>query len=69
MNRAASHAFGDICKKASISEIKAHDLRHTHATSLLKLGTSPKMVQERLGHSSMSITLDIYYHVVPRILE
>ena len=64
-----SHAFGDICKKAGISGIRFHDLRHTHATFLMKQGTSPKVVQERLGHSSISVTLDIYSHVVPGMQE
>ena len=64
-----SHAFGDICKKAGISGIRFHDLRHTHATLLMKQGTSPKVVQERLGHSSISVTLDIYSHVVPGMQE
>lgn len=43
--------------------IRLHDLRHTHATLLLKVGVHPKVVQERLGHSSIQVTLDIYSHV------
>ena len=46
---------------------KFHDLRHTHATTLLKMGIHPKVVQERLGHSSVSVTLDIYSHLIPSI--
>jgi integrase len=42
-------------------------LRHAHATALLKAGTHPKVVQERLGHASIKITLDIYSSVVPGI--
>jgi len=42
---------GDICRKAAIDGISFHDLRHTHATLLMKQGTNPKVVQERLGHS------------------
>ena len=42
-----------------------HDLRHYHATALLKAGINPKIVSERLGHSTVSITLDIYSHVLP----
>jgi site-specific recombinase XerD len=64
-----SHAFCDICKKAEIDEIRFHDLRHTHATMLMKQGTNPKVVQERLGNSSISVTLDIFSHVVPGIQE
>ena len=64
-----SHAFGDICWKAAISGIRFHDLGHAHATMLMKQGTSPKVVQERLGHSSISVTLDIYSHVIPGMQE
>jgi integrase len=64
-----SHAFGDICKKTGISGIRFHDLRHTDATLLMKQGTSPKVVQERLGHSSISVTLDIYPQFVPGMQE
>lgn len=42
-----------------------HDLRHTHATLLLQQGVHPKIVSERLGHSSVGITLDLYSHMVP----
>ena len=44
---------------------RLHDLRHTHATLMLKQGVHPKVVQERLGHSTISITLDTYSHVTP----
>jgi integrase len=46
-----------------IPRIRFHDLRHTHATELLRAGVQPKVVQERLGHSSISITMDVYSHV------
>ena len=44
--------------------IRLHDLRHTSATLALAAGVHPKVVQERLGHSSINITLDTYSHVV-----
>ena len=47
------------------SQVRFHDLRHTHATHLLEQGVHPKVAQERLGHSSISITMDIYSHVLP----
>jgi integrase len=47
------------------SPYRLYDLRHTHATLLLKAGVNPKIVSERLGHSSVRITLDIYSHVLP----
>ena len=46
-------------------EVRFHDLRHTYATLLLTKGVHPKIVSEMLGHSSVSITLDIYSHVIP----
>ena len=46
-----------------------HDLRHTHATLMLKAGVHPKIVSERLGHASIGITLDTYSHVLPGLQE
>ena len=51
------------------AHIRIHDLRHTHATLLLKAGVHPKVVSERLGHASVAITLDIYSHVLPGLQE
>ena len=48
-----------------LSEIRLHDMRHTHAVLLLLAKIHPKVVSERLGHASISITLDIYSHVLP----
>ena len=47
--------------------IRLHDLRHTMATAALQAGIHPKVVQERLGHSSIAITLDTYSHVAPTL--
>ena len=52
-------------KKIGLNKTRFHDLRHTHASWLLQLGENPKVVQERLGHHDVSITLDIYSHVIP----
>lgn len=57
--------FKMAIKKAGVPQIRFHDLRHTHATILLQLGEHPKVVSERLGHSSVTITLDTYSHVLP----
>ena len=46
-------------------KLRFHDLRHSHASQLLRQGVSAKVVSERLGHSSIGITLDIYSHVLP----
>jgi integrase len=50
-------------------ETRFHDLRHTCATLLLSQGTHPKMVQDLLGHATISITLDTYSHVLPNMQE
>ena len=49
--------------------MRFHDLRHTHATHLMRQGVPPKVVSERLGHSTVGITLDIYSHVMPDMQE
>ncbi|TCS80341.1 site-specific integrase [Tepidibacillus fermentans] len=64
-----SRGFNKIIKKAEITPIRFHDLRHTHATLLLEQGVHPKIVSERLGHSSINITLDTYSHVLPNMQE
>ena len=45
--------------------LRFHDLRHAHATHLLSSGVHPKVASERLGHSKVGITLDLYSHVLP----
>ena len=50
-------------------KVRFHDLRHTHASQLLRAGISPKVVSERLGHSTIGITLDVYSHVLPGMQE
>lgn len=58
--------FKPLLKKCRISEdFTFHGLRHTHATFLLQKGVNPKIVQERLGHSSIKETMDTYSHVLP----
>lgn len=58
-----ARAFTKLIAKAGVSKIRFHDLRHTSATLLLASGEHPKVVQERLGHSSITETLDRYSHV------
>lgn len=60
-----SEVFTAAVKQAGLPAIRFHDLRHTHATHMLAAGVHPKVVQERLGHSSIKITLDLYSHVTP----
>lgn len=52
-------------RKSGLPQVRVHDLRHTAATIMLTEGVHPKVVQEMLGHSSISVTLDIYSHVAP----
>jgi site-specific recombinase XerD len=57
--------FKPLLKRAKLPDIRFHDQRHTSATLLLSQGVHPKVVQERLGHSQISVTLDTYSHVLP----
>lgn len=53
--------------KNKLREITIHGFRHTHATLLLEAGVSPKVISERLGHSSIQVTLDLYSHVTKKM--
>jgi integrase len=65
-NNLARREFKEILKVAGLSDkFSPYSLRHTCATLLLLAGEHPKVVQERLGHSNISITMDIYSHVLP----
>jgi len=57
--------FHKVAKSVGLPKLRFHDLRHTHATLFLQQGVHPKIVSERLGHSSIAITLDTYSHVLP----
>ena len=46
-------------------QVRFHDLRHSAATLLLAQGVHPRVVMDLLGHSSISVTLDTYSHVIP----
>ncbi len=63
--RKITRHFKTLLLEAGLPNIRFHDLRHTSATLMLQCGVHPKIVQERLGHSSIGITLDIYSHVIP----
>ncbi|MCP3773750.1 tyrosine-type recombinase/integrase [Paenibacillus sp. MZ04-78.2] len=56
-------------RELNITPIRFHDLRHTSASLILKIGVHPKIVSERLGHSSVTITLDTYSHLLPNMQE
>jgi len=57
--------FHGLLRKAGLPDIRVHDLRHTAASLHLLKGTHPKLVQEMLGHSTITLTLDTYSHVAP----
>jgi integrase len=61
--------FDRAVKAVKVPRIRLHDLRHTHATLALRAGVHPKVVQERLGHANISITMDTYSHVLPDMQE
>jgi integrase len=61
--------FKSIAAAAGLPEIRFHDLRHTAATLMLSQNIHPKVVQERLGHSDISLTLNTYSHVLPGMQE
>lgn len=56
-------------ERAGSPKMRFHDLRHSMATILLAAGVHPKVVQERLGHSSIKITMDVYSHVLPSMQD
>ena len=64
-----SAAFRRLCKSASLPVIRFHDLRHSYATAALSTDVHQKVVSERLGHSSIAITMDTYSHVMPSVAE
>lgn len=55
--------------KHGLPSIRLHDLRHSNATALIAAGVSPKVVQHRLGHANVNITLNTYTHVLPSMDE
>jgi integrase len=64
-----THEFVRIIGQSALPAIRFHDLRHTHATQLLAAGVHPKVAQERLGHSTIATTMDLYSHVMPGMQE
>jgi integrase len=61
--------FKALLKEAGLPDIRFHDLRHTAATLMLQQGVHPKVVQERLDHADISLTLNTYSHVLPSMQE
>jgi integrase len=61
--------FSSLLKKAELPHMRFHDLRHSAATILLAMGVSAKVVQELLGHSNITLTLNVYGHVLPSMQQ
>lgn len=61
--------FAKIVEEAELPAIRLYDLRHTMATLLLSAGVHPKVVSERLGHGSITLTMDVYSHVMPTMQQ
>lgn len=64
-----SHQFSDFLKKNNLPQIRLHDLRHTNATLMLQSNIAPKIASNRLGHSTITITMDLYSHVLTDMEE
>ena len=64
-----SHRLRCLASAAGVPGLRFHDLRHACATLMLAQGTHPKVVQERLGHETITTTMDIYSHVLPGLQE
>jgi len=59
------HSLQALCEKLGLPAVRFYDLRHTHASLLIAQGVHPKMIAERLGHSSITLTMDTYGHLFP----
>ena len=66
---AFTSAFRDLLRRRGIAAMRFHDLRHSHASQLLRAGVSPKVIAERPGHSKVGFTLDAYSHLLPGMQE
>jgi integrase len=66
--RTVTKAFSTLSQRLKLG-IRFHDLRHCHISHLLAAGVHPKVASERAGHASVSITLDVYSHLIPGMQE
>lgn len=67
--RSLTHGWMKAISNSALPRIRFHDLRHAHATHMLANGVHPKVASERLGHSRVGVTLDLYSHVLPGMQE
>ena len=66
---AFTSAYRDLLRRRKIQPVRFHDLRHSHASQLLRAGVNAKVISERLGHSKVGFTLDVYSHLLPGMQE
>jgi integrase len=64
-----THEWVRVIEATDLPRVRFHDLRHAHGTAMLASGVHPKVASERLGHSKVGITLDLYSHVLPGMQE
>ncbi|MFC2066761.1 tyrosine-type recombinase/integrase [Chloroflexota bacterium] len=64
-----THAWIKLVRRCGLHGVRLHDARYTHASLLLKQGVHSKIVQERIGHGSIQITLDTHSHVAPSLQQ
>jgi integrase len=67
--RNLTRTFNRLLERAGIPKATLHSMRHSYATRLLEMNEHPKVVQELMGHSQISMTLDTYSHVMPEIKQ
>jgi integrase len=65
--RSLDKIWNKLRDSSELMKIRYHDLRHTHASLLLSANVHPKVVSERLGHSSIQMTIDLYSHIFPNM--
>ncbi|MBT8365504.1 MAG: site-specific integrase, partial [Deltaproteobacteria bacterium] len=66
-NNLVNRYYVPALKKAEIEKIRFHDLRHTFASLLINQGENPKYIQKQMGHSSVTVTLNIYAHLMDKV--
>jgi len=66
---AFTSAYRDLLRRRKIPNVRFHDLRHSHASQLLRDGVNIKAISERLGHARVAFTLDVYSHLLPGMQE
>jgi integrase len=64
-----TRAWAPALEAAGLGHVRIHDLRHTAAALAIRAGAHPKSIADRLGHSSISVSMDLYGHLFPAVDE